>query len=300
MDWKTKLLESLSGIQFQLDEPMARHTTFKIGGPAEVYVEPTIKEAVELITYCRSEKIAYTILGNGSNVLVSDAGLEGVVISFGKAASGIAIDGKIIVAEAGALLSQVANAAAKEALTGLEFAAGIPGTIGGALMMNAGAYGGEMNQVVVSADVLLSDGSVVTWTREKLQLSYRHSRMMEEEAIVLRAVLALAPGNATDIKEMMEDFRGRRQDKQPLQYPSAGSTFNRPEGYFAGKLVIDAGLAGYRVGGAAVSDKHCGFVINADHATANDVYQLMQDVSEKVKQQFGVVLEPEVRFLGKF
>ena len=300
MDWKTKLLESLSGIQFQLDEPMTRHTTFKIGGPAEVYVEPTIKEAVELITYCRSEKIAYTILGNGSNVLVSDAGLEGVVISFGKAASGIAIDGKIIVAEAGALLSQVANAAAKEALTGLEFAAGIPGTIGGALMMNAGAYGGEMNQVVVSADVLLSDGSVVTWTREKLQLSYRHSRMMEEEAIVLRAVLALAPGNATDIKEMMEDFHGRRQDKQPLQYPSAGSTFKRPEGYFAEKLVMDAGLAGYRVGGAAVSDKHCGFVINADHATANDVYQLMQDVSEKVKQQFGVVLEPEVRFLGKF
>lgn len=300
MDWKAKLLGFFSGITCLSDEPMSRHTTFKIGGPAEIYVEPTISEAVELINYCRKEKIPYTILGNGSNVLVSDKGLEGVVISFGKAASDITVEGNLIMAESGALLSQVANAAAKAELTGLEFAAGIPGTIGGAMMMNAGAYGGEMSQVVVSVDVLLADGTVETWGKEQLQLSYRHSRMMEEEAIVLRAKLSLAPGKPQEIKRTMDDFRGRRQAKQPLEYPSAGSTFKRPEGYFAGKLIMDAGLAGYRVGGAAVSEKHCGFVINMDNATAQDVNQLMQDVSKKVQQQFGVTLEPEVRFLGEF
>lgn len=300
MEWKAKLLEQFSQIPFRLDEDMSRHTTFKIGGPAEVYVEPTIAEAVELIAYCRGEHIPYTIMGNGSNVLVSDAGLPGVVISFGKSAAGITVEGNRITAESGALLSQVAHAAAKAELTGLEFAAGIPGTMGGAMMMNAGAYGGEMNQVVVSADVLLADGTEETWSREQLQLSYRHSRMMEEEAIVLRAVLKLSPGNSEDIYSTMEDFRGRRQDKQPLEYPSAGSTFKRPEGHFAGKLIMDAGLSGYQVGGAAVSEKHCGFVINQGQATAQDVYQLMQDVSAKVKEQFGVTLEPEVRLLGEF
>ncbi|MDD6194428.1 MAG: UDP-N-acetylmuramate dehydrogenase [Lachnospiraceae bacterium] len=300
MEWKTKLSAKFSGIQFLQNEPMSRHTTFKIGGPAEVYVEPGISEAVELISYCRKDHIPYTILGNGSNVLVSDAGLQGVVISFGKAASHIAVEGNRITAQAGALLSQVANAAAKANLTGLEFAAGIPGTVGGAMMMNAGAYGGEMKQVVVSADVLLPDGSVKTWTAQQLQLSYRHSRMMEEEAIVLKAEFELAFGSPEEIKRTMEDFRGRRQDKQPLEYPSAGSTFKRPEGHFAGKLIMDAGLAGYRVGGAAVSEKHCGFVINVEQATAQDVYRLMQDVSAKVQEQFGVKLEPEVRLLGEF
>ena len=300
MEWKTKLSQRFAQIQFQYNEPMSRHTTFKVGGPAEIYAEPAISEAVELISFCREENIPYTILGNGSNVLISDAGLQGVVISFGKAASGIAIEGNRITAESGALLSQVAHAAAKAELTGLEFAAGIPGTIGGAMMMNAGAYGGEMNQVVVSADVLLPDGSVQTWTKEQLQLSYRHSRMMEEEAIVLGAVLELKPGDPGDIRGAMEDFRRRRQDKQPLEYPSAGSTFKRPQGYFAGKLIMDAGLAGYRVGGAAVSEKHCGFVINLDRATAQDVYGLMQDVSARVQEQFGVKLEPEVRLLGDF
>lgn len=300
MEWKTKLLEQFPQVEFHLDEAMSRHTTFKIGGPAEVYVEPAISQAVELITYCRQEKIPYTILGNGSNVLVSDEGLPGVVISFGKSAATITLEENRITAESGALLSQVAHAAAKAKLTGLEFAAGIPGTIGGAMMMNAGAYGGEMNQVVVSADVLLADGTRETWSREQLQLSYRHSRMMEEEAIVLSAELELSIGNPEEIAAVMEDFRGRRQDKQPLEYPSAGSTFKRPEGYFAGKLIMDAGLAGYRVGGAAVSEKHCGFVINRGQATARDVYQLMQDVSAKVQEQFGVTLEPEVRLLGKF
>ncbi len=300
MDWKLELQKQFPTLQFQMDESMARHTTFRIGGAAEVFVSPTIEQAISLVSYCRDQGVPYTILGNGSNVLVSDKGLEGLVISLGRGADQIEISGSEIRVEAGAMLSRVANYAAEHSLTGMEFATGIPGTIGGALMMNAGAYGGEMKDVVTSVDVLLPSGEVMTWDKEELGLSYRKSRMMEENAIVLRTVLTLAEGDKDSILEMMADFRQRRIDKQPLDFPSAGSTFKRPEGYFAGKLIMDAGLAGYQVGGARVSEKHCGFVINAGDAKAADIVKLMKDVSEKVEEDFGVTLEPEVRFLGEF
>lgn len=300
MDWKIPMAEKFPEVEFHMQEEMKYHTTFRIGGPAEVYAAPSIRDAGKLISYCREREIPYTILGNGSNVLVSDGGIAGVVISFGKAASGITIADEVIVAEAGALLSQVAHAALEAGLAGLEFAAGIPGTIGGAMMMNAGAYGGEMKDVVQSVEVMLADGDVQTWMAEDLELSYRHSRMMDEDAIVLSATLVLQKGDKMKIQSKMEDFRQRRIAKQPLEYPSAGSTFKRPEGHFAGKLIMDAGLAGYQVGGAAVSAKHCGFIINEKDATASDVRTLMQEVSDIVEEKFGVKLEPEVRFVGEF
>lgn len=300
MEWRKRFSEHFPEMKLSEDESMSRHTTFRIGGNADVFAEPTMRELPELISYCRKQDIPYTILGNGSNVLVSDKGIRGVVISFGKEASKITTDGQRITAEAGALLSQTARTAMENELTGLEFAAGIPGTIGGAMLMNAGAYGGEMKDVTTSVDVLLPDGTIATWKKEELGLSYRHSRMMDEGVVILRASFALQHGKLSQIEEKMDDYRQRRKEKQPLEYPSAGSTFKRPEGYFAGKLIMDAGLSGYRVGGAAVSQKHCGFVINENNATAQEVRHLMNDVTEKVRQKFGVTLEPEVRFLGEF
>lgn len=300
MGWKTQLAEAFPNVKFQMDEEMKRHTTFRIGGPAEVYAEPGISDAKAMISYCKRHRLPYTILGNGSNVLVSDSGISGVVISFGRPAAKIRVKDDLLVAEAGALLSQVARVALEAGFTGLEFAAGIPGTIGGAMMMNAGAYGGEMKDVVQSVEVILADGSVRIWEAEELDLSYRHSKMMEEEAIVLSATLRLQKGDKETIQATMDDFRNRRLEKQPLEFPSAGSTFKRPKGYFAGKLIMDAGLAGYQVGGAAVSKKHCGFVINEKDATAADVYQLIQDVIRTVQDKYDVTLEPEVRFLGEF
>ena len=300
MNWKEQLESNFSDLQFQWDEPMAKHTTFRIGGNADGYVEPTVARACDLMNYCQMADIPVTVLGNGSNVLVADEGIEGLVISFGKAAAQIKVEGNRIFAEAGALLSQVAHAAAKNELTGLEFAAGIPGSIGGALMMNAGAYGGEMKDVVVSLQVLLEDGGLQLWSLEDADLSYRHSHMMEVGATVLAVEMELKPGNKEEIYAAMEDFRTRRMEKQPLEFPSAGSTFKRPEGYFAGKLIMDAGLAGFHIGDAQVSEKHCGFVINKGSATATQVRQLIREVSETVMQKNGVRLEPEVRFLGRF
>jgi UDP-N-acetylmuramate dehydrogenase len=256
-----------------------------------------------VIAYCRKKQIPLTILGNGSNVLVGDRGIPGVVLSFGKAAGQIFIsEGEPwqIRGQAGALLSQVARAAAEHGLTGLEFAAGIPGTLGGALLMNAGAYGGEMGQVVKEAKILLTDGSIVCWQREEMDLAYRHSRMMDMGGVILSVTMELQPGNPEEIQSRMLQYKNSRQQKQPLEFPSAGSTFKRPEGYFAGKLIMDAGLRGYSVGDAAVSEKHCGFVINKGEATAAQVRTLMEDVSGKVQEQFGVVLEPEVVFVGEF
>lgn len=287
-------------INFLENEPMSRHTTFRVGGPAGLFASVAIEDLSQLMTYCKEHQIPVTILGNGSNVLVADAGIDGLVISLGKEASAIQVEGACITVEAGALLSQVANAALEQGLGGLAFAAGIPGTIGGAVYMNAGAYGGEMKDVIQWVDVLLADGTQERWSAEQLDLSYRHSRMMEEQAIVLRTMLKLHPQDAKKIKAEMDNYRARRQEKQPLEYPSAGSTFKRPEGYFAGKLIMDAGLAGYRVGDAAVSKKHCGFVVNLGQATASDIRQLMQDVSDCVYDKFGVTLEPEVRFVGRF
>ena len=281
------------------DEPMSKHTTFKIGGPADIYVEPATSEIVDLINFLHNQQIPFMVIGNGSNLLVSDDGVEGVVVSLGKKAANITVDGEKITVDAGAMLSSVANKAADAGLTGLEFASGIPGSIGGAVYMNAGAYGGEIKDVLESVDVLTSDYQLVTMSVDELELSYRHSRLMENGGIVLGATIKLQPGDKDTIKETIANIRDQRVAKQPLNFPSAGSTFKRPEGYFAGKLIDDAGLRGYTVGGAQVSEKHCGFVVNKGNATAADVLQLMHDVDEKVFDLFGVHLSPEVRIVGR-
>ena len=262
---KQEFYEKLSKIvrkeQILEEEPMKKHTTFRIGGPAEYLILPqTTEEIADVIKLCRQEEIPWYIVGNGSNLLVSDEGYCGVIIQLYRNYGGITVEGTNIRAGAGALLSQIASAAKNASLTGFEFAGGIPGTLGGAVVMNAGAYGGEMKEAVIS----------------------------------------LKAGDVEEIKAIMKDLTEKRVSKQPLEYPSAGSTFKRPEGYFAGKLIMDAGLRGYQVGGAQVSEKHCGFVINKGNATAADVCGLMKDVQEKVQEQFGVTLEPEVKFLGEF
>lgn len=283
-----------------LDEPMSRHTTFRIGGNADVFVEISRDEIVDVIKLCCSENVPYTVLGNGSNVLVGDKGIRGVTISIGKRMSNITVVSDVIKAEAGALLSRAANFALNEKLSGMEFAAGIPGSVGGAVLMNAGAYGGEIKDILVSADVLTPEGVVKCYSCQDLDLSYRRSRIMDEGGIVLSAEFRLTVGDYDNIKSLMQDFNSRRIEKQPLNYPSAGSTFKRPKGYFAGKLIEDSNLRGYKVGGAMVSEKHCGFVINYENASANDVRVLMEDVSKKVYEDSNVRLEPEVRFIGEF
>ena len=298
-----KLREILAESQILEEEPMSRHTTFRVGGPADYYLTPQKNQVRDIAELCKAERMPYTVVGNGSNLLVGDRGIRGVALAMGKAAGAVRItDDGMIFAGAGALLSQAAQAAYQAGFGGMEFAAGIPGSVGGAVVMNAGAYGGEIRDVIVSADVLTEAGELLTLTREELDLSYRHSCVSEKGYIVLEAAFGLA-GHETpkeEIRAQMEEFKKRRQEKQPLEYPSAGSTFKRPEGHFAGKLVMDAGLAGFAVGGAQVSEKHCGFVINKGGATAADIRSLIMQVQEKVKAQSGVMLEPEVRFVGEF
>ena len=282
-----------------IDEPMSKHTTFRIGGPADIYIEPATSEVVSLINLLRNQQVPFVVIGNGSNLLVSDQGIEGVVVSLGANASEITVEGETITAEAGALLSKLANTAAASGLTGLEFAAGIPGSVGGAVFMNAGAYGSEIKDVIVSATVLTPEYTFEEWGRDELELSYRHSSVMDRGAIVLSASFKLEKGDPEAIQSKMDELKEKRVSKQPLNYPSAGSTFKRPEGYFAGKLIEDAGLRGYAVGDACVSEKHCGFVVNKGNATAEDVLKLMKDVDSKVFDMAGVHLEPEVRILGR-
>lgn len=284
-----------------LDEPMSRHTTFRIGGPADYYVTPHSKEEIrDVIQACREAQIPYYILGNGSNLLVGDKGYRGVVIQIFKNFSDIQVEGLGIRAKAGALLSRIAKTAMTNGLTGMEFAAGIPGTLGGAVMMNAGAYGGEMKDILKEAVVLTENGEFLTLTAQELELGYRTSVIAKKRYFVLEAKLALKKGASEEIQAIMEDLHGRRVSKQPLEYPSAGSTFKRPAGYFAGKLIMDAGLRGFSVGDAQVSEKHCGFVINKGRATAEDVRNLMDEVIRKVQETSGVTLEPEVKMLGEF
>ena len=297
-DWIEAIKTIVDESRIRLQEPMSRHTTFRIGGMAEIFLMPTIKEAVDVITLCRAKKIPYTIIGNGSNLLVGDKGIPGVVIEFGANASSIEVKENMIHAEAGALLSKVAHKALEASLGGMEFAAGIPGSIGGAVVMNAGAYGGEMKDVLETVTVLTRDGDVKTLTKDELELGYRTSVIAKKDYIVLSAVIRLENGKKEEIKAVMDDLKEKRITKQPLEYPSAGSTFKRPEGYFAGKLIEDAGLRGYRVGDAQVSEKHCGFVVNRGEATAKDVAQLISDVQNRVMDEFGVKLEPEVRMIG--
>ncbi len=280
------------------EEPMAGHCTFRCGGKADIYVVPgNVEELIKIVEVCRQNQCPYIVIGNGSNILVSDSGYNGVVIEVNTRMNKIEVIGEEIVADAGAKLSMVAMAALENDLAGFEFAHGIPGNVGGAVVMNAGAYGGEMKDVVQWVKVLDQNGEVKTLTLSELQMGYRTSIIAREEMIVLQMCIGLQIGNASEIGMIMQMFMDRRRAKQPLEYPSAGSTFKRPEGYFAGKLIEDAGLRGYRIGGAMVSEKHCGFIINYDNATASDILTLIKEVQAKVKEQFNVELEPEVKII---
>lgn len=296
----TELQNVMGGSGIFMEEPMKKHTTFRVGGPADVLVQPDETALAAILALCRQYHVPYSFIGNGSNLLVGDKGIRGVVIEMTDPMGNIEVDGTKITAQAGAMLSKIANTAASNGLGGMEFAAGIPGSVGGAVVMNAGAYGGEMKDIIEKVYVLDENGVQLELGRDALDFGYRHSCIPEKKYIVTKVVLELVPRNEAEIRSEMKELNEKRAEKQPLQYPSAGSTFKRPEGYFAGKLIMDAGLRGYQVGGAQVSEKHCGFVINKGDATAADICQLMQDVSDKVQAQFGVVLEPEVKMIGEF
>ena len=284
-----------------MEEPMKKHTTFRLGGPADFFLCPSdVNQIPEIIHICREEGIPWFVLGNGSNLLVSDQGYRGVVIQIYKNMNQITVEGTRIYAQAGALLSAVSKKAMEAGLTGMEFASGIPGTLGGAAVMNAGAYGGEMKDILVSVTVLTDEGEQKVLKAEELNLGYRTSIIKERGYIVLDGVLQLQAGNRDAIKTRMEELKVQRVTKQPLEYPSAGSTFKRPEGNFAGKLIMDCGLRGYQVGGAQVAEKHCGFVINKNQATAKDVSDLMKHIQQVVQKETGVLLEKEIIFLGDF
>lgn len=278
------------------NEPMSRHTSFKVGGNAAFLVTPETEQQVVALKKALRD-INHIVIGKGSNLLFPDEGYDGVVVELGSLFSDIKVCGNEIIAQSGALLSKIANIAAEHGLGGFEFASGIPGSLGGAVAMNAGAYGGEMKDVVVSSRCVGESGNVLIV--EDHDFSYRHSIFSDTNLVVLETVIKLQPRDVGEIRAEMLELNRRRKEKQPLEYPSAGSTFKRPEGYFAGKLIQDAGLMGYRVGGAMVSEKHAGFVINYDNATTNDILDLMDHIKSEVYMRFGVELEPEVKIIGK-
>lgn len=304
------LAESLKAVVGQgsvfENEPMKNHTTFRIGGPADVLVCPASEEAfVDGLRWCRRESVPVYIIGNGSNLLVGDKGFRGVIFKICRTLDKVVCESAEsdvlrLRAGAGIMLAKLAKDVSAKGYRGFEFATGIPGTLGGAAAMNAGAYGGELKECLVSARTVDMGGNIRDFDRNEMEMGYRTSRVQKEGLIILSAELVFKKGSPQEIMERVEELSLQRREKQPLEYPSAGSTFKRPEGYFAGKLIQDAGLKGYRVGDAVVSEKHSGFVVNAGAATAADVRQLMADVDEKVYQQFGVHLEPEVRFVGEF
>ena len=285
------------------DEPMNNYTTFRVGGPAKWMAAPQDEQQLRIVLkICSELQVPCFILGRGSNLLVSDNGFNGVIVNLRKHFNKIEVDSenKTITAEAGASLPAVSQAALSAGLTGLEFAAGIPGTMGGGLFMNAGAYGGELKQVVTEAAVMTKDGMILHVPAVQMALGHRLSSFMQTGEIILSVKMQLTQGNPVVIKETMDDFNSRRREKQPLEYPSAGSTFKRPTGYFAGKLIEDAGLKGFSVGGAQVSKKHAGFVINTGSATASDIWNLCNEIQNRVQNEFGVTLEMEIQKLGSF
>ena len=300
-DFYNVLTDILTEERVLTDEPMKNHTTFRVGGTADYYTIPETKEEIrDTVRACREWAVPFYIIGNGSNLLVSDKGYRGVMIQICKGMNEITIEGYTLTAQAGALLSAIAGRALEASLAGFEFAAGIPGTLGGACVMNAGAYGGEMKDVLSYVTVLTNDGEFLTLGKDELELGYRTSIIAREGYIALEAVIELEEGCKDEIKARMDELKERRVSKQPLEYPSAGSTFKRPEGYFAGKLIEEAGLRGYSVGGAQVSEKHCGFVINKGGATASDIMALITEVADRVERRSGVRMEPEVKRLGEF
>ena len=279
---------------------MKKHISFKVGGPADFLVKPKTEEELRnVVEFAKKENVPFIVIGNGSNLLVKDGGIRGIVIELSDNFNNYEIDGNIIKAQSGALLAIIGRNAMKNSLTGFEFAAGIPGTLGGALAMNAGAYGGEMKQVVKTVRLMDRDGNIFELSNEEMKFEYRRSLLTTKDYIVLSAVIELQPGNVEEIKEIMADYSNRRSTKQPLNFPSAGSTFKRPEGHFAAKLIDDCGLRGLNLRGAQVSDKHCGFVINSGGAAAKDILDLMFIVKSTVNAKFGIMLEEEVKILGE-
>lgn len=286
-------------IYFQ--EPMSRHTSFRTGGEADCLLQiRNVEQLQKILSYLRRTGNEYFLLGNGTNLLVSDRGYQGIVLQMGEGLSGISVEGEKIRVQAGALLSKTAKTAMDAGLAGMEFASGIPGSVGGGIVMNAGAYDGEMKQIVEQVTVLNEDGELMELDCDTMEFGYRTSVIRNRPFVVVEALLSLQKGDPEQILAKMADFAQRRRAKQPLEYPSAGSTFKRPEGYFAGKLIMDSGMRGRRVGGAQVSEKHCGFIVNTGNATSEDVAELMIEVQERVKERFGVMLEPEIVKLGKF
>ena len=284
-----------------INEKMDKHTTMRVGGAASCLVTPeTVEALVKLVDLCRNENIPYYVIGNGSNLLVSDEGFDGIIIKIGRKMSNITLKDNVITAEAGALMSSIGGFALREGLTGFEFAAGIPGTIGGGCVMNAGAYGGELKDVLVSVTAITPQGAVVTYSVEELELGYRTSMFLDKDYVILEATIRLEKGEKATIEARMSELSAMRRDKQPLDLPNAGSTFKRPVGDFAGRLIEDAGLKGKGVGNACVSEKHAGFVVNKGNATAKEVYDTIQFVIDAVQVKSGVILEPEVRMIGNF
>jgi UDP-N-acetylmuramate dehydrogenase len=285
--------------QIQLDAKMSENIYFKVGGPVDILLTPnTVQQLKDAITICKQNKIPFYVIGNGSNLLVKDGGIRGVVIKLCEL-NKIERSGNKITAECGALLKDVSTEAVNGALSGFQFACGIPGSVGGAVFMNAGAYDGEISFVIESAEVLDDNQEIRVLSKEELNLGYRQSIVMEKGYVVLSATFNLTPGEKEKIQARVDELTTRREERQPLEYPSAGSTFKRPEGYFAGKLIEDAGLKGFTIGGASVSDKHAGFVVNNGNGTAKDVLDVIYHVRDEVKRQFGVDLYPEVRILGE-
>ena len=298
MDIKNVLQILCRDVRF--NEPMSKHTSFKIGGPADILCIPeSVLEIQNLIEYFKKNSINYMIIGNGSNLLVSDDGIEGAVIKIGSSMSEILVRDEELYVEAGALLSKTANTALNESLAGMEAISGIPGTIGGAIYMNAGAYGTEIKDVLKEATFIDSKGNIKTLPCEELELGYRKSIFTNNDYVVLSCVLKLKTGDKQEISANMKEYTKRRTQKQPLSYPSAGSVFKRPEGYFAGKLIEDCGLKGYSIGGAKISELHAGFIINFNNATAKDVKELIKYTQNKVLENFGVEIEPEIKIIGR-
>ncbi|MBQ1793730.1 MAG: UDP-N-acetylmuramate dehydrogenase [Peptostreptococcaceae bacterium] len=294
------LLNILNKEDILIDEPMSKHISFRVGGPADILVKPSSEDQIkDILTFAKKENIPYLIIGNGSNLLVRDGGIRGIVIKIAENFNDFSIEGTTVTAQSGAMLSFMGKAIMRNNLTGFEFAAGIPGTLGGAIAMNAGAYGGEMKDIVKSVRLIDSQGNIVELSNEEMQFAYRKSILSKEEYIVLSAVMELKEGNYEEIRDIMKDLTNKRVTKQPLNLPSAGSTFKRPEGYFAAKLIEDCGLKGLTLRGAQVSDKHCGFVVNLGGAQAKDILDLIYVVKSTVYSKFGVMLEEEVKILGE-
>ena len=297
LEWRLRAIVGEENLL--VDEPMSEHTTFEIGGPADFYVIPEdFDEVRDVIAACKDVGVDYFVLGCGSDLLVSDEGYRGVIVAVADGLVGVSVEGDEICCQAGVGLREASEMACELGLSGLEFACGIPGSVGGACFMNAGAYGGCVADALKEVRVLLPDGSVADVPVGELNLGYRKSRIADEGWVVLSATFGLNPGDPQKIRATMDDLTHQREEKQPLELPSAGSTFKRPEGHFAGKLITDAGLKGYQSGGAAVSKKHAGFVVNVGGATASDVHAVIEHVQDEVERQFSVRLEPEVRFLG--